>query len=234
MKRLFVFALFAFLCVSVSFAYFADTDVEKKSVAIGIIDDNGESVISATGLMPVDSMNGFAAGYVARQTANKEVTSEVYVGRVQGGFDAGPARIRGYIEASRDLVQLIDLKIESGIFAETPDYAWQDVHFSFGGGNFMDQRSLDDKIGRDTDDKEVNFGFLVFGTAEYGKLNGVLRLKPNFDFDDFASEFAVSWNEEVTEDIGIQVAGLFKYDSASVADSLWSRSIQFLLTYSPE
>ena len=222
-----------FLCVGSSFGYFADTDTEHENFAVGIIDDNGNSIISATGIFPLESLNGYVAGYSARQSAGNEVVSQVYVGRIQGGFDAGPLKLRGYVEGSRDLVQLIDLRIESGLFVESPSFTWNSIEFSAAGGNFMDQRNLDDKIGRDADDKTTTFGFLVFGTAEYKRLSTVLRFKPNFQLDDFASEFAVSWNEEVSETVGIQIAGLWKYDTASVADSMLSRSIQILFTYTP-
>lgn len=221
------------LVAGTAFGYFADTDTEHQNFALGVIDNNGNSVISTTGVFPLQAVQGYGAFYAARQTDGETVTSQVYVGRVQGGFNAGPLKLRGYVEGSRDLIQLIDLRIEGGIFVESPSFVWQGIEFSAAGGNFMDRRDLDDEIGRDAADTSTTFGLLTFVTAEYKRLSSIVRFKPNLDLDDYATEIAVSWNEEIDDNIGVQVAGLWKYDTASVADSLWNRSIQFMLTYRP-
>ena len=234
MKRFFILgiSLAFFLSHSMAFSFFADTDVEHQSFSLGVINNNDEAVASFIGVFPLMSIDGFAALYAARQSSGQEVTSEVYVGRLQGGGQVGVIKLRAYTEVSRDLIQMINLKVEAGYFAESPSFYWQQVEFTGGAGNFSDRRENDDSIGGDED--EINFGYLMFLTAEYRRLNSIIRLKPQISLDDFASEFAIAWNEEINDQFGVQVVGLLDFDSASLIPSKWNRSVQVLFTYTPE
>ena len=239
MRKLFcmvtLVAFLAMVSVVPSYAFFADTDIEHDSLALGLGGQKGvDSSISITGVKVFKGINGFGAAFLSRQTGEEgAIQSEIMVGRLQGGFDVNTIRLRGYGEGTRDLYQEIDLKLEFGWFAETPSFIWQSVEWSVGGGTFIDRRDLDDTIDRDKNaDLNVNFGFLSFITGEIGHWSTVLRFKPLFDLNDYAIEVATAYSKNITQAVGLEFTTLVQYDTASVTEEL---NTQYLLqlTYRP-
>ena len=235
MKRILVIAsAMLLLGTTGAFAFMSDTDVEHDSVALGLSGQNEESTISVTGVKTLDKINGYVAGYTARQTADEKVQAETIIGRLQGGFNVNVIRVRGYVEGTRDLVQEIDLKLESGYFLESPSYTWNSVEFSAGAGNFVESRKLDDAIGREAADTEVNVGAIAFVTAELGHFSSVARFKPRLDGEDFAAEIAVAFNKDLSPRVRLQFTALGQYDTASVADSKVNNQYLLQFVFSPE
>ena len=235
MKRVLSIALVMMLIVTTSaFAFLADTDVEHSSVALGLSGQNAESQTTLIGVKALKDINGYVAGYAARQSTDGELQSEILIGRLQGGFDVNVIRVRSYLEGTRNLLQEIAFKREFGIFLESPSYTWQSVEFSAGGGNFVESRDLDDAIGRDAADAEVNVGALAFLTAELGHFSSVVRFKPNLNNRDLIAEIAFAFNKDLTERVSIQFTALGQYDTASVADTRYNNQYMIQFVYSPE
>ena len=235
MKRILVIASAMLLLGTTGvFAFLADTDVEHSSVALGLSGQNEVSTVSVTGVKALEKVNGYVAGYTARQTADERVQSETVIGRVQGGFNVNVIKVRGYVEGTRDLVQEIALRIESGYFLESPSYTWNSVEFSAGAGNFVESRKLDDAIGRDAADATVNVGALAFVTAELGHFSSVARFKPRLDGDNFAAEIAFAFNKDLSPRVSLQFTALGQYDTDSVADSKVNNQYLLQFVFSPE
>ena len=232
MKKLFVIAFFAmFIFATTAFSQFADSDVTKRSLALGITGQNENAVSSLTLVFPYEKIKGYGGIYAARQTGNGILVDENIVGRLQGGGDIGVFKLRGYTEATRNLYQAVDLGIEVGYFVESPNFFYKEIEFSAGAGNFSERRDLDNKIGRDAGDNEVSFGWLGFLTAERGCVSTVLRLKPDIAFDEFAAEFEVSISKDLKENLAMQLVNSVEYDTDSVIDTDWTRTYMFQLVY---
>ena len=235
MKRILVIATAMLLFGTTGgFAFLADTDVTHNSVAIGLSGQNEESTVSVTGVKALENINGYVAGFGARQTADEAVQSETIIGRLQGGFNVNVIKVRGYVEGTRDLVQDINLKIESGYFLESPSYTWNSIEFSAGAGNFVERRDLDDAIGRDAADATVNVGAIAFVTAELGHFSSVARFKPRLDGDDFAAEIAFAFSKDLSPRVSLQFTALGQYDTASVVDSKVNNQYLLQFVFSPE
>ena len=235
MKRFLVIASAMLLLGTTSaFAFLADTDVEHDSVALGLSGQNAESQKTLIGVKALKGINGYVAGLASRQSTDGKLQSEVFIGRLQGGFNVNVIKVRGYGEGTRDLAQEIAFKREFGIFFESPSYTWQSIEFSGGAGNFIESRDLDDVIGRKKTDAEVNVGVIGFVTAELGHFSSVARFKPNLNNRDFIGEIAFAFNKDLTERVSLQFTALGQYDTASVTDTRYNNQYLLQFVYSPE
>ena len=84
MKRFLV--LIMILCASVAHSYFDTMEQDKVNAILSITGNNADRFTSVAALVPYETVNGYIAGLVQRQTAENEVLSEILAGEVQGGF----------------------------------------------------------------------------------------------------------------------------------------------------
>ena len=224
--------IFALFLVPQAFAYFGDPDTDKVSLNLSIAGQNADQTTSATALVPLDTINGWVGLYLARQIADKEVIGEVFNLHLQGGYDFGHFNLEGYIEGYRDLQREISGALGSGYFIRPEKASWNGVLFSFGLGNYTEQRDNDEEIGRDKADTENRLGWLSFVSGTYtvgtGHLSAVLRYKPALDFDTTTWEGSGAINFDLNDEWSLGISG------KGVVEEEFNSSYLIGVTYMPE
>ena len=234
MKKLFAVLLSMLLSVSVAHSFYGDLATDRESFTLGIAGQNGNQITSLTVLYPLEDVNGWAGAYVSRQIADGEVVSETYNGHIQGGFLVRGVGIEAYIEGTRDKWRMIDLALETGYFVRPGTFTWNHITFSGGAGNYTERRDIDAEIGRDATAASMTFGWLVFISAKWKNLSGVVRYKPALDFDTTTVEASLGFNQQLTETVSIGITTQSRFDSESIADSDFDTSYLIQMKYSPE
>ena len=233
MKRLFV-SLILFGVVAIAHGFYGDIATDRESFTLGIAGQNANQITSLTALFPIKNANGWAGAYISRQVADGEVVSETINGHLQGGFKVRGIGIEAYIEATRDKWRMIDLAIETGYFIRPGTFAWNDITFSGGAGNYTERRDEDEEIGRDKNDASTTFGWLAFVSAKWQNVSGVLRFKPSLDFEEEVIEGSLSFNHELTETVSLGITTQATIDSQVEADQRAHTSYLINFTYTPE
>ena len=161
MKRLLVLLLI--LCASVSYGYFDTMPDDRVNAVLSITGNNSDQITSIAALVPNETVKGYIAGYMQRQTADDEVLTEIYAAEVQGGFDVGNFEIRGIIDIERDIDRGIGFGKTVSYFVSPPSVEVMGITFDSGIGNYTEDVTVLDTIGKD--ESEVSFGFTGFVDA---------------------------------------------------------------------
>ena len=238
MKRLFSMLfpiVLAMLMLSVSpvAAFYGDIATDYPSVTLGISGQGTNHSSSLTALFPVKRLNGWSGFYVNRQDADEKIVAETYNGHLQGGFKVGTVGIEAYIDATRDKLRAIDLSLAAGYFVRPAVITYEDIKFSFGAGNFTENRNLDDDIGRAAADGETSFGWLAFVSGQRGNISGVLRYKPEIQFNHYMLEGSLSFSKDLDEHLALGASLLTIYDTNSATDKDLHTSYLVTVTFTP-
>lgn len=234
MKRWFcIVSLVIAITLGMSFtseSYFGDSVTDKKHFSLGIAGQGLDQTTSLTALFPFKY--GWLGLHGARQTANDELVSEIGNIHLQGIYDIGSVNLEAYIEAISDYKRGIKNSIGSGYFLRPPKLRWNDILFSFGIGNWTEQRNNDTEIDRDAADSEARIGWLSFVSAALdirrAHISAVVRYKPTIDFDHTIWEFSSAINYPINKKllIGFTNKSILEDDEIHTA-------YQFVLTYTP-
>ena len=216
--------------------YWDDLATENTVMKFSGAGQNGNSVVAFSLVEPIPT--GWLGIYASRQVADEMLISEIIAAHIQGGFDIKRFGIEGYITASRDKWQAIDLAVEVGYFGRLPSVQVGWLEFSSGGGNWSERRDNDTEIGRDAAETSASFGWLAFLSARlktrFGEASSTARYKPSLDFKDTRIELLGSLNKEISDAWQFGVSMLTEFDSDSIVDSDIHSSYLISFTYTPE
>lgn len=228
-----------FAVSTASFAYYADVDATKQSFSLGISGQDEYQTFALTNVTPLEKLNGAFFAYASRQSEGTEIMAQTLNARVEVGIPLNSWEIQAYSDVTRDAIRKIDLDIEYGYFAETPNFNALGVDVFAGFGNYSKRRTLDDSIGRDGADAETTFGWLAFLAGKKcdvfgGELAGVIRLKPELDLKDAVIEGSASYKQNVSDTVSLGFNVLGIHDSASPLDKKINTSYMFQAIYVPK
>ena len=216
MKRFLTLLLAMLICGTAS-AQFADIPLNETSISLGVSGDSENRSTAATGILPLEKINGWLGVHGLQSTADRNVLSEYLKAHVQGGFRYHGLGIEAFLDGERNLLAGTAFQSQVGLFVRPGIYEKQGLRVSGGFGNFLENTQARAELGLEATDPTV-VRWLAFASIGWRGISTVIKLTPHISFDDFqvAAEPAVTY--ELAENISLGLQCRLAYDSDPLTD----------------
>lgn len=193
----------------------ADTlDTENQNFTFSLAGANENSLTALTAVQPLSSINGHAAIFIGRQTANDEVVSENIDVEVAGQYKF----LEAFIEGKRDLHRDIEWESSIGYFL-TPGKATVGAFTVTGGaGNSTNNTKVKETLGVENAGR-VNLNWIGYLQVNVWKTETVLTVEPGIRLDNVEAEIESSIVHAVDENVSIGAKVLGHFASHPYGDS---------------
>ena len=209
--------LLMLLICSTTSAQFADIPLDETSVSIGLSGDSEARSTSATGILPLDKINGWFGVHALQSSADNKIVSEYLKTRLQAGFRYKHIGIEGFVDGERNLVAGTAFQSQAGIFIRPGIFKSNGFRISGGFGNFLENTQAREELGLQENDPTV-VRWLAFASVGWRGISTLIKSTPHISFKDFqlAAEPAVTY--QLADNISLGLQGRVAYDSDPLTD----------------
>ena len=195
-------------------------DPADTSILVSVAGQNGDQVTALAASIPIVQINGFANGYISRQVAGGEVTSEVLYGRIQGAYDFDNGMsLEAFYAVTRNKWRGIGLQNRIGWFYRPGIVIVNDVIVSGGIGTFSQNQELLEEIGKDVaGEGAIEFGPLTFATAKWRNVIGRVQANSTFRLKEMEVEGSATISEKIADGIEVGFTSKVLWDQGSVVE----------------
>ena len=226
MIRRFTFSMILLMMLAMPAIAQLDTiDANDQFISFSLAGQNTNSTTAVTAATPVNEINGHAAAYVARQTANDEVVSEVINAEIEGQWKF----LEGFIVGERDIHRGIHLKLQSGYRLTPGEYKYGLATITGGAGNYT-ANTTDDTPNAEA---EITFGWTSYVQLDIWKTSTTMTIEPKIDFGDYQADIESTLRHALDQnfEVGVTAKGYFASDP--VTDERFHSQYLLFATWKP-
>ena len=201
-----------------SYSQFADLPRDVKTVDIGVNGDAVTQTFSLTTVVPLRQINGWAGIFGSRASSEEGVLSEIFKGRIQGGFRINTFGIEAFTDLERNITKGTALTSQIGSYIRPAIYEKGTLRISGGIGCFLENIQPH----KDLDLKKFDpttFRWLAFSSIGWRKLNTQLKFTPEIGFKNykFSAEPAITFS--LSTRLGLRLSGSVTYNSEPLTEN---------------
>ena len=207
----FVFTIALFLALTFTVQAQIDTiDTERSSVTFSLSGQNTNSIVALTAGKTLKSINGHGAIYLARQTADGEVTSEIVNAEVQGQWKF----IEVIVSVERDIHRGIEREFQTAYRATPGTLQIGNARLTGGLGNYTATTTVEVAGGKATQSAELSYGWSGYLALDWWKTTTTVTVEPELDFKVVQTDIESTIRHAVDRnfEVGITAKGYFNSD----------------------
>ena len=207
----FVFTIALLLALAFTAQAQIDTlDTEAESITFSLAGQNANSTAAITAGRPIQAINGYGVLYVARQTADGKVVSEIAQAQIDGRYKF----IEAFVVLERDLHRGIAFEAQTGYRFTPGTYEIGAARVTGGLGNYTASTTVEDAPGGNQSAASLSYGWTGYTRLDVWKTSTTLTVEPDIVFKSLEAEIESTIRHAVDKnfEVGITAKGLFNSD----------------------
>ena len=183
-------------------------DTEAESVTFSLAGQNTNSITAITVGRPIQSINGHGAIYVARQTANGEVVSEIAQAQIDGRYRF----LEAFIVLERDMWRAIAFEAQTGYRFTPGTFRIGAARITGGIGNYTATTTVEEKAGgNQTESASISYGWTGYTRLDVWKTSTTVTVEPELDLRTLQADIESTLRHGISRnfEIGLTVKGYF-------------------------
>lgn len=199
----------------------------SPSVTISVAGENTNSTTAIAAASPITAINGQAAIFVSRQTANDKVVSEVVNVELEGRYKF----LEAFVEGLRDVHRGIDREIQTGYRFTTPNLKLGPATLKLSGGNFTATTAEKPKFG--IEETTISYGWTAKTEIDWWKTTTAITFEPTLQFETLQADIESTLKQRIDENIEVGATWRGYFDSAPIVEGKFHSQYLLFLTYKP-
>ena len=204
-------------------AQFDKLSHDERTLSLGLSGIDTTTAIIFTGVVPTEykSFSGWTGLHLNQLAIDNTIEEQIAKGHIQGGFNLSGVNIEAFFSAERNKMAGIDLQTQVGIIAYGDVYESDIVVLTAGGGNLFENEQVRDAAGLDEkryDEDAVTPRSVLYGAADFGAFQFLVKTTPQWKMEDFQAELAGSYEFPVSDKVSAEIRLSFDYDSHPVTE----------------
>ena len=208
----FVFTIAFLLALAFTAQAQIDTlNTDAESITFSLAGQNANSTTAITAGRPIQAINGYGVLYVARQTADGKVVSEIAQAQIDGRYKF----IEAFIVLERDLHRGIAFEAQTGYRFTPGAYEIGAARVTGGLGNYTASTTVEDAPGgNQAESASISYGWTGYTRLDVWKTSTTLTVEPDIIFKSLEAEIESTIRHAVGKnfEVGITAKGLFNSD----------------------
>ena len=183
-------------------------DTERSSVTFSLSGQNANSNTAVTAGIPLKSINGHGAIYLARQTADGEVTSEIFNAELQGKWKF----IEIITSIERDIHRGIERELQTAYRLNPGTLQIGPARLTGGLGNYTATTKVEvSAAGSEEESSEISYGWSSYLQLDLWKATTTITGEPELDFKAAQVDIESTLRHAIDRnfEIGLTVKGYF-------------------------
>ena len=225
MKRLILTITMMLALAATALAQIDTIDTERSSVTFSLSGQNANSNTAVTAGMPLKSINGYGAIYLARQTADGEVNSEIFNAELQGKWKF----IEVVTSIERDIDRGIERELQTAYRLNPGTLQVGPARLTGGIGNYTATTKVETSAaGSEKQSSEISYGWSSYIEIDLWKTNTVVTAEPDLGLKAAQVDIESTIRHAIDRnfEVGITAKGFFN-SNPPTADRFHSQYLIF-------